>query len=1581
MSKRSHHSLIAYELVMLFTMLLMPLVSHADSYIPSITRNYPSSYSSSLSIGTSVNFSIEVTDSGGNLTAVDWYVNGVFKKRNLISGYYAATTWANTFNSTGTYNVGAVAVDSSNNTRELSWSISITNSSPNVTRDIPSGSSASVIEGGAITFSMKVTDSDNNLSGIEWFVGSSSVKYSSTSGGSRSSSYTYSAGSPGSKTIYAYAYDNAGASDFVYWNLNIYANTAPSATRNSYTNGAVTLEQGQPLTLSAKGTDPEGNLNYIEWYVTSPNGNTTFERKSNENGSSGTDSFTQTYDQTGSYTVYAYVYDDFLKQDFVYWNITVNPPPTYNAGISAIGYDNLDQYFGSNLKPFAVVKNLDSTGSFKVTVSVSEIVNNIPGSPLASTTCTTPELNYSETYKCLLDFTPNKGGDYLVSAMVTDLSNNPFPGDINNPWTDSYQHNVVGAFLSGSDIKAAYLQPITTYQTEVNIDLLDYLSLSGINRVYINTGGICDSDAIQDCLNQSQLCDQNVGICVTNADATSREWSYSLFSDTRLWFNFGSTNVNKVLTQAFGGQLSGNFGADIAVIESVLNPLLDAWRDSVIGLPNKIHLNVEHDGSELDELLSYYIANYFVSRGWAVGISVLYDWNDGSYNLGLLSAIGGVDEISFQAYNRQERYKDLNNLAQDVATISSAINNPSQQFIVTFPYYAGDYITDPCIYQNSPPSCLHPLEEDIVRYQEFVKSYMLKSSTRGVSIYAIGSSAGGLLSGCNEVLPMGQGSDGGNEPYYPTPSQYADVCAKAKAEMQAFDSLFPGRIGSSLPHTLSITAGPTAASINLSSAGGTGLSVSANDSLGHSVGYSWSALCSGLSGNGSFTNASAQNPSWTAPSNATGSTQSCALSVVASDGQGKADTGSVTINVASIPHTLSITAGPTAASINLSSAGGTGLSVSANDSLGHSVGYSWSALCSGLSGNGSFTNASAQNPSWTAPSNATGSTQSCALSVVASDGQGLTSEALLDVYIISIVMGVDNDGDGIPNNIELSVGLNPNDPNDSVLDLDGDGVSNIDEYLNGGDLAVDDVSPVLTVPSNLVVDSTGPTTPVDIGIASAIDYKDGSIVPTVSDEGPYAPGRHVLMWSATDTSNNQVTGEQILDVIPMVNFDVPQSVYEGESVIINITLNGSPVEYPVTVPYTVSGTSESPSDHNAVNGSIVIQSGLSGELIFSTVLDNIWEGDESIEFSMGAPLNAIAGPANVHMVTIKEVNILPSASILIEQNGVPVTTIATNSGQVLMTLQVYDPNPDDVHVYNWSETNNNLVSINGYASITFGFDPAGLAEGVYNIKSIVTDDGDPILSGVATALIKVVNDAGIPVVTDSDGDRIPDSLDSNIEPHLMAASSSGSVMQTEVGYKILLGKTAFENNLSYAQLTVDMLDSSSSAVLDGFELLLGIFDFEISGIMPGVAAKVVIPMNTPIPVNSKYIKYLSGIGWKDFVTSNGDTVKSSVGSPGSCPSPGDLSYGSGLTAGHYCVELTITDGGPNDADGVADGVVTDPGGVASPTIDSPLDPSFPPTPNSVNTGSTGGGSISPVFAWLLMAYFVVIRKYLTNRQL
>jgi len=81
------------------------------------------------------------------------------------------------------------------------------------------------------------------------------------------------------------------------------------------------------------------------------------------------------------------------------------------------------------------------------------------------------------------------------------------------------------------------------------------------------------------------------------------------------------------------------------------------------------------------------------------------------------------------------------------------------------------------------------------------------------------------------------------------------------------------------------------------------------------------------------------------------------------------------------------------------------------------------------------------------------------------------------------------------------------------------------------------------------------------------------------------------------------------------------------------------------------------------------------------------------------------------------------------------------------------------------------------------------------------------------------------------------------------------------------------------------------------------------------------------------------VGWQAFVENATNAISSATAASGSCPEAGSASYTAGLAVGSTCVQLMIEDGGPNDADGAADGTVTDPSGIAIPAIGTPSDKS------------------------------------------
>ena len=157
----------------------------------------------------------------------------------------------------------------------------------------------------------------------------------------------------------------------------------------------------------------------------------------------------------------------------------------------------------------------------------------------------------------------------------------------------------------------------------------------------------------------------------------------------------------------------------------------------------------------------------------------------------------------------------------------------------------------------------------------------------------------------------------------------------------------------------------------------------------------------------------------------------------------------------------------------------------------------------------------------------------------------------------------------------------------------------------------------------------------------------------------------------------------------------------------------------------------------------------------------------------------------------------------------------------------------------------------------------------------------------------------------------------------------------------------------------------------------GYFDFVTPTATAGGTTQVVLPQTAALPSGFVYRKYKAAGGWSTFVATGGDMISSAPGALGiQCPAPGNVAYGP-ATAGHYCLRLTIRDGGPNDADGSLNSSVKDPGGVATPNpkVDPPVTP-------GTSGCSLSAHPVNPLERgdwWLLLGFvawmgFVVRRK-------
>jgi len=603
---------------------------------------------------------------------------------------------------------------------------------------------------------------------------------------------------------------------------------------------------------------------------------------------------------------------------------------------------------------------------------------------------------------------------------------------------------------------------------------------------------------------------------------------------------------------------------------------------------------------------------------------------------------------------------------------------------------------------------------------------------------------------------------------------------------------------------------------------------------------------------------------------------------------------------------------------------------------------------------------------WTPPIDTSGGFN---VTVQVADGGENGAAPATQSFTINVAVP-DTDGDGMPDSFENLHGLDPNDAGDASEDADGDGLTNLEEYQQGLDPNLDDVAPVLNVPADLVVPATGYLTTVDLGTATATDGKDGTLTPTSNWTLPVVrPGRYVVNWSATDQAGNVAAGIQNVDVLPLVELQgLPAVAGEGGPAAVLAVLNGDAPQYPVTIPFTVGGTADA-ADSDAVNGTITINSGTVGFLLIAITADGVAEPAETLVITATSATNAALGSNASVTIPIGAGNVPPQVfSLTGQQNGSPRFTAYTGDGQYVLNASTFDGN-GDVLTFDWSGSDNAL-GIDADTTSTPGFDPTGIAPGAYTVRLQLSDGN----GGTATASVLLLIASGSSADSDVDGDGIPDSADSVTDYAAVLSDQAGdlatdALLETDAQYSLRRGRTSLAAGRTGALIAMsDIVTFGVGAGglplgADSFDNLGGIFDFEVLGLNPGDSARVVLPLQTAIRAGAVYRKFNPVSGWHDFVEDANNAVASASSSFGQCPGPGSDDYADGLQPFADCVRLTLTDGGPNDADGVADGVIRDPGGVAI-------------VETAAGTGGSGVSSGAFLALWLPLALLLRLRRRL-----
>jgi len=550
---------------------------------------------------------------------------------------------------------------------------------------------------------------------------------------------------------------------------------------------------------------------------------------------------------------------------------------------------------------------------------------------------------------------------------------------------------------------------------------------------------------------------------------------------------------------------------------------------------------------------------------------------------------------------------------------------------------------------------------------------------------------------------------------------------------------------------------------------------------------------------------------------------------------------------------------------------------------------------------------------------------------------------------------VDTNGDGIEDGYAIAgiyalVSSDGSSITSRTLDPTNDDPANTGTNGDENTVTTTNNKPTLTIPEDLIIVASGYVSNVDFGNALGFDEADGELTVSPDSSGPFKSGNHVITWSATNSSEQTTTATQNLIIIPLVELSPNRFVEEGSSIDVEFTLSGEAAAYPVIIPYSISGSADS-NDHNAVNGELAIAEGRVGSISLQILEDSIQEPDETLVITLGDPVNARKGGKQVQTIILSEQNVVPQIALSIKQNGLNTRKITKDGGQVTVSASISDINKADTHDIDWSKSDNVLIPPTDLISTSFSIDPTQLIEGVYKLSLTVSDSGSPSKEAHTELLIDVIeiaptlaasNDSdndGIDDLsegyTDDDQDGIPNYLDAMEETNLLPIKSDaiGSwLVATENGLHISMGNTAFKLNKSTPLISLNEAGYVASAadLESNLEVEKAAYvDFIIQNIpMHGSTVKTVIPLSEPIAQNETFKLYSNENGLVKFIRNENNNIMSATGNAGVCPSPGNENYTADLTEGDYCLQISVKDGGINDADQREDGIIQILGGIS-----------------------------------------------------
>ena len=504
------------------------------------------------------------------------------------------------------------------------------------------------------------------------------------------------------------------------------------------------------------------------------------------------------------------------------------------------------------------------------------------------------------------------------------------------------------------------------------------------------------------------------------------------------------------------------------------------------------------------------------------------------------------------------------------------------------------------------------------------------------------------------------------------------------------------------------------------------------------------------------------------------------------------------------------------------------------------------------------------------------------------------------------------------------------------------GVVNIDYFVNDSDGAqtqatatvsfTEQLGSTLTYdePADIEIDATGLATKVDVEPPVIYDSEGNRLTVTLLNDSLFiTPGNNQLMWQVVDSNGVVTIITQNVNVYPLVSIRSDAQVAGNNQQSLSVYLNGESPDYPLTVPYVVTGDSGN-GTHDLVSGEVIIESGIEAHIVYNT-FGNV-DVDENLVVTLDENLNLGANSSANVLITAGEM--APEATITVMQAGEERPFVENNDEPITIGISAGD---DTTVTYTSDLPEGTVITM---TEDGLSFSAEGVPAGIYSMTiTVIGADGQETIQTIYVEVVDALVELG---TTDTDGDGIPDNLegygdsDGDGIPDYLDSEDNCSVgpeqhqTATEFLVEAEAGVCLRKNILVAQNESGGMLLFEHEIPADaGHTNIGGLFGF-VAYQLPhaGATAAIVLPQTAPTTSNAVYRKLING-EWVDFVVNDTDQIHSAMGERGYCPAPKSPLWTAGLQDGAWCVQLQITDGGPNDADGIANGSVVDPGGVAS----------------------------------------------------